>query len=347
MIDSQITLLGGWGYDNLGDEAILAGYISWLRERASTRVISVDPKRTDHAQGSRGAHVDFRSEFLPIGRSDVSMICGGGYWNGNWRTELVPKLIRFGVSTRNASRLIHGVELRALSGMAASTLSRRLLGSGPVAVRDQESWKVANELGCHADVLGDSISLLYPYRESYVEECPLPRGKILVNFQDLGRRPDRHDATGLDLSQWRSECARLVAELGDQAVGLVLGDEDRIFMSRFPGLDLIQPKTVTSLLSILASAAGLISVRMHPALIASMFGVRTAVIPYNGKIVPTLRRLGLDGLILTEFKLRATMSAIDHDLPVDAHASWSRAFAENDVWLREALAASVAGEKWK
>jgi polysaccharide pyruvyl transferase WcaK-like protein len=46
-----VVLAGGWGYNNLGDEAILAGYVeTLLGHDLDPTIISVDPRKTRAAQ---------------------------------------------------------------------------------------------------------------------------------------------------------------------------------------------------------------------------------------------------------------------------------------------------------
>lgn len=331
---TAIVLAGGWGYENLGDEAILAGYIEFLRDRTEFTVASTNPNRTARAQREL-------TDILPDGRharASTLLVGGGGYLNGRWKPEIYKKL--WDLRTMAQGKVVaHAVEVRRIQGAVQERLFRSTFRDSDFSVRDLKSTnEVLHLIGSHTHrpVVPDAISLLVPHLDLYGGTIPELQGKVLLNLVDFPNRPDSDEAD-IDGTHWRAYITRLSQALGHDAIGLVMGAGDRSFMQRAaPGLPLLEPTTVADLISVLRSARGVLSVRMHPALLASALGTPVASIPYCGKVKPTLRRIGVDDRILTDLDVEATLDLLATDLP--AHADgWSRAHAESSAWLERSL----------
>lgn len=326
----QVKLLGGWGYNNLGDEAILAGYLETLSPHADVVVSSRDADRTRRAQRTG---VGVRSEgSLGSSSADLGILCGGGYLNGSWVPEIALKLRRLQADRQGCERFCaHGLEVRGLAGSPMHKRVRSLLGDVPVAVRDQESVvELQSIVSTPPRVMPDAISLLYPHLERYIQPVPELSGKVLLNLLDIRQRPDR-DEFELELDGYLPYVQRLVQALGDSAVGLVIGDGDLKFQREFPDLQLIAPNTVGQLVSSLKAAAGVVSVRMHPALLATALGTPVTAIPYCGKVVPTLRQLGVERAVLTHLDAERTLDELT--VESDFSGQWGAAHRASADWL--------------
>lgn len=339
-----VQLIGGWGYNNLGDEAILAGYIEhYGKERV--RVASVDPARTRRAQIS-GLEVRSEARVRVRERAGLSVVCGGGYLNGNWKREVGPKLQRINRIRGRDATLIHGVEVRRLYSSPFRHAAESLFRGTAAAVRDEQSAAEVEALGAaRPAVLPDSISLLYPALDKYFEPIDELAGKVVLNLLDIGGRADSHEAE-LDVNRWRLFTRELIDRLGDRAVGLVIGGGDYRFMKAMGAINLVEPRTVGDLVSVLGSAAGVISVRMHPALLASALGTPVASIPYCGKVRPTLSRIGvesiIDGSLDTDAMLHSLRTGPD---PTRWQDEWNRAHALNRDWLERSEASAESHDE--
>jgi polysaccharide pyruvyl transferase WcaK-like protein len=329
-----IEVFGGWGYYNLGDEAILAGYLETLRGRDLIRVRSVDPTQTAAAQRWRG-HV--ASEYLPnrVARSSTMLLAGGGYLNGTWVPEIHAKLARLNLHRRSRRLVAHGLELRALDSLPLRLMTRQLLQGSAVALRDDASLDHSRAIGLGpAARLPDGISLLSPHVERYIEPVDIARGKVLLNLLDIGRRVDSHESQ-VALAGWRRFVVELVDRLGGRALGLVVGGGDRHFQSTLPSLRTVEPTTVRGLVSLIAESDGIVSVRMHPALIGTMLNRPTVSIPYTGKVRPTLSQLELERFILEKLDVDRAMDLLA--MQVDTTAQWKQAYQRNSEWLTQQL----------
>lgn len=326
-----ILLAGGWGYPNLGDEAILAGYLEWARsERIEAQVASCDPHRSASAQrlspkfGSESKHFDF----------DTMLLGGGGYLNGAWLPEVTRKIRRL-IELRDGRHLIaHAVEARDFSARDGIAL-RSLLAGGRLSVRDASSISELDGLGIYSStVLPDAISLLYPHLSSYGGKAAEFGTMVAVNMLDVGRRPDRAQSE-IDPDAYDRFTSELLIHLGDRALGLVIGEGDYKYMKRFSDLRIVEPKTVSSLITILRSVSGVVSVRMHPALIASQLGTPTVSIPYCGKVRGTLNRIGIQRLILDVPDLDRALELLQGS--PNAHSEWLKANLVSSGWLKQAF----------
>jgi hypothetical protein len=329
-----IEIYGGWGYYNLGDEAILAGYLETFRGHDLIRVRSVDPTQTAAAQRWRGT---IASEYVPTGidRNSKMLLAGGGYLNGTWVPEIHAKLARLTVHRRSRRLVAHGLELRALESLPLRVMTRRLLKGASVALRDDASLDHASAIKlAPATRLPDGISLLAPHVERYIEPLDVARGRILLNLLDIGRRVDSHESQ-VALEAWRHFVLELVGRLGDRALGLVVGGGDRHFQSSLPHLRTVEPTTVRGLLSLIAESDGIVSVRMHPALIGTMLNRPTVSIPYTGKVRPTLSQLQLERFILEELDVDMVMELLA--MQVDTTTQWKHAHQRNSEWLMHRL----------
>ncbi len=326
----RIALHGGWGHDNLGDEAILAGYLSHF-DQDELVVSSPDPAMTARAQNSGVAIVREGNR----GRTGfVNLMAGGGYLNGAWSNEIPAKVRRMARSMGDARTVIHAVEVRNWSPLGGRSTRhvRDFLGHSAVSVRDAESAAEVQRLGAPAPaIVPDSIALLFPKVDTYVRRVPELQGRVVLNLLDIASRGDR-DESSFTIAEYDRLAAELVERLGQRAVGLVVGAGDREYMERFRSLELVTPSSVEHLVSILGAASSVVSVRMHPALIGSMLGKPTLAIPYCGKVAPTLKNIGISEQLLTNSDPDFVMDHLDVQRTGIASA-WGGASHATSRWL--------------
>lgn len=331
---SSVKLLGGWGYHNLGDEAILAGYLETLRDDFQLIVCSKDADRTGSAQRLA---VEVRSEGRPDeGRIANGVLCGGGYLNGSWVPEIALKLRRLQRERERCDNFcVHSVEVRNLASSPIASSLRATFANAAVGVRDETSADEVFRLsGVEATPLPDAISLLTPHLHRYVQPVPELRGKVLLNLLDIRKRPDRGEFE-LPLDEFHPFVEALVERLGDRAVGLIIGDGDLKYLRSLPAMPLIAPTTVSQLVSSLQAVDAVVSVRMHPALLSTALGTPVLAVPYCGKVSATLRQIGVDSAVLRHLDADRVMDELTAG--VDHSAAWADAHALSSQWLLDHL----------
>lgn len=335
----MIALYGGWGYDNLGDEAILAGYLEFLRGRCEVTVASVDPERTRCAQSRSVAVV---GESWKRSTGNRLLLGGGGYINGGWIPQIYSKLGRLALQAHKATVVAHGIEVRRIDGPTTNLLASRVFRSAQIGVRDQASSDVLSGLTAEpVTVLPDAISLLVPHLKQYIDRVAEVEGRVLLNLLDITSRPDSAESL-IDNGSWIDFCDELIEYLGPRALGLAVGAFDTEFMKRWPGLEIITPMSVRALVSSISSADAIFSVRMHPALIASGLKKPVVSVPYCGKVLPTLTRIGIQDIVLGQLDVELVLQMIAGGL--DHTSEWAAAYQQNQIWLESALALSPAEE---
>ncbi len=300
-------LIGGWGYGNLGDEVILASYLLDSSAKGiSMSVASINPKLTRRAlfghqylQSHKILDESVISLRASLGgkRSSSIVLAGGGYLNGTWTTEIGGKLRRIEALSVTQSVAMHASEVHRIEKSSSAEVLRSILDPDRVFVRDDASRRALMDLGLRSEILPDAISLLVPHLHSLTVDLPSLRDITVVNLLDITERNDRDEAS-FHTSDWVRDCRELIARLGNTVIGLAIDDADALFMTKSLGLTVLQPTTVVGLTSILASAKGVVSTRMHPALIALIAGTPTIALPYCAKVDTTLANLGLEGYCL-------------------------------------------------
>ncbi|MDR1999085.1 MAG: polysaccharide pyruvyl transferase family protein, partial [Frankiaceae bacterium] len=279
-------------------------------------------------------------ESIALWRRDVRarplVICGGGYLNGSWRAEIGGKLRRLVAISGSAPSALHAVELRELTAPPLAVLAGRLLRNARISVRDQPSATEAELIaGRGADVVPDAISLLQPRAAEFLRTAGAARrrGPILVNLLDVPGRNDCAEAE-FPTDDWPARCRSLLAQIDGAVCGIAVDDSDGAFMARALGIQVVKPGTVAALFRLLLDARALISTRMHPGLIATMLGTPALVLPYCGKVRPTLARLGLGEAVAGPGSLEIPWEQI---LRQDFAAAWEANYAETSAWLACAL----------
>jgi polysaccharide pyruvyl transferase WcaK-like protein len=199
-LPGPILIVGGYGYRNMGDEAILAGLLRRLGPK-SVSVVSRMPSETAAFHEVRAVGI-FETPLALA--SHRSLLIGGGGLFGRDMGAIGRLLPGFGLLAQRLGRTvaIHGVGIDEGTPPLAATLLRRLSrGAAEVSVRDRRSAEILAEWGVEAVVVPDLS-----------EDCPAaPRevGEQLLRASGLDLdRP----IVGLCLTAVDAALARTVAE---------------------------------------------------------------------------------------------------------------------------------------
>lgn len=162
-LPEPVLVVGGYGYRNVGDEAILAGLLATLEGRPPT-VVSRLPAETAALHGVRA--VPLGSAVAELARHRSLLIGGGGLF-GRDMGAIGRMLPGFGLFAAGLGRTValHGVGIdRDLPFPTAALLRRLARQADRVMVRDAVSAEVLSAWGIEAAVGPDLSGALQPAR---------------------------------------------------------------------------------------------------------------------------------------------------------------------------------------
>ena len=181
-LDGPILVLGGYGYRNVGDEAILAGLLREIGPDHRVTVLSRMPAETAALHGVRSIPL---WQSLRALRSHRSLIVGGGGLFGRDMGALGRLLPVYGLlaSASGVEVAIHGVgidrDMRPIAARLLRQLGRRAVA---ITVRDQRSAGIFAEWGIGAEVVSDL--------SAGVEPAPARRGSEFLRRSGIDpKRP--------------------------------------------------------------------------------------------------------------------------------------------------------------
>jgi polysaccharide pyruvyl transferase WcaK-like protein len=291
--------VGGYGYRNAGDEAILAGLLQ-LIGRDGVTVVSRAPAQTAARHDVKSIGIP---RALPALASHRGLVIGGGGLFGRHMGLLGRLLPVFGLVAARGGREVAlvgvGFDSDAIGppGGLPAALARR---STTVIVRDVESAALLAVRGIDAQVWPD-LSALVP---------SAGRTAGVAALRALGLDPERRPVIGLCLTA-------VDASLADRVVEAVLGAVDAlpgtdfclIPMSRHPSVPshdderlarrllsarprlriLPDVEDVSALLGVFEALSGAVCMRYHSLLFAARAGIPIVPIVYAEKCEHWLR----------------------------------------------------------
>ncbi|AEB46607.1 MULTISPECIES: polysaccharide pyruvyl transferase family protein [Micromonospora] len=310
-----IGVLGSYGGRNLGDEAILTGLLTDLRQQEPNARIIVFSRNPEH---TAVAHPDVEAvpwegvsrtdSALVLSQLDLLILGGGGIlYDKEARRYL--RVVRV-AQERGLPVLTYAVGVGPLSEMVDTGMVRETLaGATQVTVRDQESRMVLEEAGLlnPITVTADPAFLLEPeeFPAELLREEGVPAGKRLVGMsvREPGRAAERLDVDGYH---------RLLAQIGDFLVHridahvlfvpmerddirhshgvlshMIAAERGRILHGTY------SPQQVLGLMRHFDLAVGM---RLHFLIFAAMMGTPFLPLPYAGKVFDLAQRLGVPAL---------------------------------------------------
>ena len=313
-------VVGGYGYRNAGDEAMLTGLLDMLG-RDGTSVVSRAPAETTAQHGVRAVSVGGAPAAMVRHRS---LVIGGGGLFGRDMGALGRLLPVAGILAAASGRPVALAGIGVDDGMPWT--SRRLLAklgerSRSVVVRDEESRRVLAELGVTASVEPD-LSSLVPSAGSSTGEQQL---------RSVGLEPARRPVVGLCLTAVN---ATLVAPMRQAILEVVDARPDLDFclipMSRHPfvathndeilarGLVverprlrvMLPPDDPTMLLGVFEALAAAVCMRYHSLLFAHRAGIPMIGMVYAEKCRHWLSERGLEPVEPTGAALLARLECV-------------------------------------
>jgi polysaccharide pyruvyl transferase CsaB len=173
-----VVITGYYGFDNLGDEAILEELISELSvlvEREQIVVLSNNPRKTTRLYNVRSVNRWNLSQFLDLMRSARVLISGGG---GLFQdTTGIRSVVFYGMQiflarSMGVKILIYAQGLGPLNQYLGKFLTKQAWKAAHlVSVRDQRSEQTTRSWGLNADLTADPVWLLKETPFAQVNDC--------------------------------------------------------------------------------------------------------------------------------------------------------------------------------
>ena len=280
----KLLISGYYGYGNLGDEALLAGLLSRLRERHQVTVLSGDPANTRALHGVQAVH-RYRGLLGALMQTDA-VVSGGG---GLLQDKTSSRSLQYYLSVIRLARLmgrrvvVYGQSIGPLSAQGKEQVGRALR-SVPVAVRDETSQALLAATGVNAYLTADPALLLCPAPQqpdsSQGPVLLIPRGGYAHINQNLTELALELDRRGLPVV----------------AMGIQPHEDDgplQDMRKHLPHLDIWHPATPHEVLEQMARVRYVVSVRLHGLILAAVAEKGFSGIVYDPKVQAFLEEAGV------------------------------------------------------
>ena len=271
----KAAILGYYGFGNLGDELLLSACLEMFSRckvgRDSLVVLSNTPEETSRKYGVESVNRwSLRESVKAFRNSETLLLGGGGLFQD---TSSVKSCVWYWGMLRLAR--ICGCRVWALGqsvGPLKSTVSTMLTGNALRScrifhVRDEKSYMLAEGLGCKNLVRGCDLVMTLkpevPYSHKY--------GYMLVNLRPCEK---------LD------SFAKIIApHLKDtRVVGAALSDEDVDALGVLGLSEIVRVKSWDGAEELLSGAVCAVGMRLHFGVLARIFRIPLALMPYDAKV---------------------------------------------------------------
>ena len=291
----RFLLSGYYGFDNLGDDALLAIVVSELKTRyphAAIDVLSAVPEKTAHELGvvatPRWDQGAIRSA---IGMADVVLSGGGGLFQ---TATSLKSLFYYAGIVRTALRagkktMVFAQSIGPLDFLGKQTLRECCKGLSAATVRDARSKELFAPLvpGTPIEVTADPVFLYDP-----------PEPRLDLTSAGLGEESDplvlvcvrktSHQADGI--AALAAAVDRLAERHGARVAFLPFGGSADAEVSTLvirkcrSKPTLVPLEGLDAVASAIARAKLVIGVRLHALILAARFGIPFLAVPYDPKI---------------------------------------------------------------
>lgn len=333
VVSKRLLIAGYYGFNNLGDEAILTALLQALRAQdpyMQFTVVSGDPDQTATAYDVEAVGWNDIAALTAAAESADAIILGGGglfqdYWGVPTQTMLMPDqhgMAYFMAFPLLAALLDKPFALYALGVGPLRTDEGRAFtraafeAAGRASVRDAESRSLMIALGVEPDRLIQSADPAF-----LLESEPSERSADLFSSLRLTEKSAfrlgvalRAWDIGVDQEAWTAQTAAALDRFIDEIQAEVLfipfqvgGDalsNDRAVSEqvrqqmRHGGRVLIadQVDRASDMLSLLGSCDLILGMRLHSILLAAVVGVPSVGLIYDPKVRQAMNGLGLSDL---------------------------------------------------
>ena len=283
-----VTLLGYYGFGNLGDELLALSAINQLEKLGISRdKIMVLTASSDY-YSELGVNIVNRWNLLKVWsvlRESKTLLLGGGGIFQNV-TSLRSCFYYWGIiEMANLAGTVPwavGQSIGPFSGKLSRFLAKTALSKCKVLeVRDESSKKIADELGLKSETGEDLVFSLAPVFKS--------KGSyILVNFR-----------AWKDTNEFILSVNNYLKKSNLPSIGVAMSPEDLLFIKyaqkeyRINFSDIILVKNWDEACDLWSKSVEAIGIRLHFSLISLLYGLRQMLFAYDPKVTNFAKRWGI------------------------------------------------------
>ena len=291
----MITLLGYYGFGNLGDELLLTACLESLTRvglpRENIIVLSNDPELTRENFHVKSVNRWRFSEVFHALRMSHSLILGGG---GLFQDVTSVKSCIYYWGVVRLARFL-GVRVFALGqsiGPLNSGFAKRLAGNAlshceKIQVRDENSLRLAESLSHKKVESGSDIVMTLSTACESLKHESLPHDFVVENVVEkllVNLRPCR------DLEKF----AEIIKpHVNHNYVGVALSSDDESALKLLPLERVVRVKNFCQARELWANASSAIGMRLHFGVLSRIFGTPLALMPYDVKVSEFARQSGV------------------------------------------------------
>ncbi|MBQ7217311.1 MAG: polysaccharide pyruvyl transferase family protein [Synergistaceae bacterium] len=271
----KAAILGYYGFGNLGDELLLSACLEMFSRcgvsRDSLVILSNTPEETSRNYGVDSVNRwSFRESVKAFRNSETLLLGGGGIFQD---TSSVKSCVWYWGMVRLAR--LCGCRVWALGqsvGPLKSTVSTVLAGNAlrsckVLHVRDEKSYMLAESLGCKNLVRGCDLVMTLKPEVSYSHKY----GYMLVNLRPCEKLDSFVKVIAPHLKDTR-------------VVGAALSDDDVDALGVLGLSEIVRVKSWDGAEELLSGAVGAVGMRLHFGVLARIFRIPLALMPYDAKV---------------------------------------------------------------
>ncbi len=282
----KVLISGYYGFGNLGDEALLSGLLSGLRQQGHrVTVLSQDPAQTRRLHGVQAVSRFYG--LLPALLRHDALISGGG---GLLQDKTSQRSLQYylgvlALAKRLGKRtVIYGQSIGPLT-VAGKQAVARTLHNLPVAVRDKASHELLASLDIQAELVADTALLL--------NKPAMPLTDHRDNFPVLLIPRGGYPAITTALIS----LAKTLLSRGISVAGMALQTQEdnselAALKAAAPNLELWQADSPSAMLALLSKTRYVVSARLHGLILAAVAEKGFSGIIYDPKVAAFLDEAG-------------------------------------------------------
>jgi polysaccharide pyruvyl transferase WcaK-like protein len=291
-LPGPILIVGGYGYRNVGDEAILAGLLVELG-RADVTVVSRDPQRTRQLHGVRS--VSFAAAPFELLRHGSVVVGGGGLFGAHMGRlgRFLPQAATMATKL-GKPLLVTGIGVDPDMPVAqAEAVAAMLRRATSVTVRDTASAGVVTRWGIGVMVAPDLSARMAPSppeaAERLLRELGIPIGRPVIGLAltdvepEIGERMLRAAEAAMVRYPQLEFCFIPMSRHPS-----VPTHDDALIAERLrqrqPRLRILSAERPADVLAVYGRLSAAIVMRFHGLLFAERAGIPTVAVPYAPKV---------------------------------------------------------------